>query len=187
MNLSRHWLNHRHKNSRTVDPGVTVTAALIDQPFEGVDQRLIDAAKAEPKLSVVRWLQREAGLPQKLAESFAKHEGGILPGTSPGMSPSQGSSPMPLAQLDRERRRKLARALTALPLPVVGDRGYTHAEVTAGGIPLNEVDPVTMASRACAGLFLCGEILDCDGRIGGFNFQWAWCTGRLAGRAAAAS
>jgi predicted flavoprotein YhiN len=72
-------------------------------------------------------------------------------------------------------------ALTALPLPVERDRGYLFAEVTAGGVPLNELDLATMASRPCPDLYLCGEILDVDGRIGGYNFQWAWCTGRLAG------
>jgi predicted flavoprotein YhiN len=72
-----------------------------------------------------------------------------------------------------------------LALPVVQHRGWNYAEVTAGGVPLNEVDYRTMESRKCSGLYLAGEILDCDGRIGGFNFQWAWATGFLAGRAAA--
>jgi hypothetical protein len=75
----------------------------------------------------------------------------------------------------------VARSLTELPIPVSRDRGFDYAEVTAGGIPLSEIDPATMASRRSAGLFLCGEILDVDGRIGGFNFQWAWTSGRLAG------
>jgi predicted flavoprotein YhiN len=52
--------------------------------------------------------------------------------------------------------------------------------VTAGGVPLSEIDLSTMASRR-PNLFLCGEILDVDGRIGGYNFQWAWASGRLAG------
>ena len=50
---------------------------------------------------------------------------------------------------------------------------------------MSEVSLSTMASRCCPGLYLCGEILDVDGRIGGYNFQWAWCTGRLAGMSAA--
>ena len=66
-------------------------------------------------------------------------------------------------------------------LPVVGNRGWNHAEVTAGGIPLQEVNPQSMASRKVSGLYLIGEMLDCDGRIGGFNFQWAWSTGYIAG------
>jgi len=74
-----------------------------------------------------------------------------------------------------------------MPLPITGDRGFAHAEVTAGGVPLTEVDVKTMESRLCPGLHLVGEILDADGRIGGFNFQWAWATGHIAGTAAAKS
>ena len=55
------------------------------------------------------------------------------------------------------------------------------AEVTAGGVPLDEVDLKTMESKITPGLHLCGEVLDVDGLIGGFNFQWAWASGYLAG------
>jgi predicted flavoprotein YhiN len=62
----------------------------------------------------------------------------------------------------------------------------THAEVTAGGVPLAELRLDTLESRVCPGLYLAGEILDVDGRIGGFNFQWAWASsGFVAGRSAA--
>jgi predicted flavoprotein YhiN len=91
-----------------------------------------------------------------------------------------------LAHLGRDDRRRLSRALVAFPLPVSGSRGYSFAEATAGGIALTEIDPSTMASRACRGLSCVGEILDVDGRIGGFNFQWAWSSGFVAGRALAA-
>ena len=80
----------------------------------------------------------------------------------------------PLAHLPREDRRRLLNALLDWPLPVVGSRGFGHAEATAGGVPLTEIEPATLMSRRCPGLFLAGEILDVDGRIGGFNFQWAW-------------
>jgi predicted Rossmann fold flavoprotein len=90
-----------------------------------------------------------------------------------------------LRQLTREQRKALARAACALPLSVEGDRGFTYAEVTMGGVPLSEVKLDTMESRVCPGLHLAGEILDVDGRIGGFNFQWAWATGFLAGGPAA--
>jgi predicted Rossmann fold flavoprotein len=84
-------------------------------------------------------------------------------------------------QLSRERRRALATVLTQLPLPVTGNRGYNYAEVTAGGIPLSDIRLETMESRICPGLYLCGEICDVDGRIGGFNFQWAWASGYIVG------
>jgi predicted flavoprotein YhiN len=79
----------------------------------------------------------------------------------------------------------LIHALTAFELPITGDRGWDFAEVTAGGVPLDEIDYRTMESRRIPGLYLIGEMLDCDGRIGGFNFQWAWATGHIGGRAAA--
>jgi predicted Rossmann fold flavoprotein len=91
----------------------------------------------------------------------------------------------PMGQLTRTQRRALVHTLTAFPLPVERDRGWNFAEVTAGGVPLEEIDYRTMQSRVVPGLYLVGEMLDCDGRIGGFNFQWAWATGYLAGRAAA--
>src|SRR5690606_18885890 len=92
-----------------------------------------------------------------------------------------------LSQLPREQRRRLVHALTELELPVTADRGWNYAEVTAGGVPLEEIDPRTMMSRKTTNLYLIGEMLDCEGRIGGFNFQWAWATAHLAGAAAARS
>ncbi len=86
-----------------------------------------------------------------------------------------------LAQLRREERDSVLTALTAMPLPVTGSEGYRKAEVTGGGVALGEVDPRTMESRRAPGLFLCGEMLDAFGPIGGFNFLWAWTTGRAAG------
>ncbi|MBK6407324.1 MAG: NAD(P)/FAD-dependent oxidoreductase [Holophagales bacterium] len=94
---------------------------------------------------------------------------------------------VPLHRLTREARHEVVRALTALPLPVEGTEGYRTAEVTAGGVALEEVDPGSGASRLVPGLFLAGEILDATGPIGGFNFQWAWATGRTAGDGAARS
>jgi hypothetical protein len=87
-----------------------------------------------------------------------------------------------LGQLRREDRKRIVSVLVERPLAVRGTRGYDFAEVTAGGVPLAEVDPGTMESRVCPGLYLVGEILDVDGRIGGFNFQWAWSTACAASR-----
>ena len=114
----------------------------------------------------------------------------IWPAGCPSASPRPCSATpaidpaTPAGQLSRDARRALVHALTALPLPVVQHRGWNYAEVTAGGVPLDEIDYRTMQSRKVPGLYLAGEILDCDGRIGGFNFQWAWATGYLAGTAA---
>lgn len=90
-----------------------------------------------------------------------------------------------LCDLKKEERERLLKELFRHELSVTGDKGYAKAEVTAGGVDLREIRKETMESRKVNGLYLAGEILDCDGRIGGFNFQWAWATGWLAGRAVA--
>jgi hypothetical protein len=92
-----------------------------------------------------------------------------------------------LAQLSREERRRLLEVLVRFPLPHTGDEGYRKAEVTGGGVALEEIDARTLQSRIQPRLFLCGELLDAFGPIGGYNFAWAWATGRLAGLAARAS
>jgi predicted Rossmann fold flavoprotein len=89
------------------------------------------------------------------------------------------------AALSRGDRAKLADCLKRLRLPVSGTLGFRKAEVTAGGVVLDEVDSRTMQSKRVAGLFLAGELLDLDGPIGGYNFQAAWSTGWLAGGMAA--
>lgn len=89
--------------------------------------------------------------------------------------------------LSKESRRRLVEALFEHRLEVIGDRGYTFAEATAGGVPLSEVRLDSMESRIVPGLHLAGEILDVDGRVGGFNFQWAWASGYVAGGSAAKS
>lgn len=87
------------------------------------------------------------------------------------------------AGLSKDDRRKLSSLMKRLPVSINGTLGYKKAEVTAGGVALDEVDSKTMESKLVPGLFFAGEILDLDGRIGGFNFQAAWSTGWAAGSA----
>ena len=89
-----------------------------------------------------------------------------------------------VAELRRTERIALVERLTSYPLPWTGDEGYRKAEVTGGGVALDAVHPQTLESVKHPGLFLCGEMLDAFGPIGGFNFAWAWATGKLAGIAA---
>jgi predicted Rossmann fold flavoprotein len=112
-----------------------------------------------------------AHLPGRLAEALI-----LRAGIDPRVS---------LANLIRADRLRLIDTLVRSPLPWTGDEGYRKAEVTGGGVSLAEIDPRTMESRKHKGLFLCGELLDAFGPIGGYNFLWAWATGRAAGRAAA--
>lgn len=90
-----------------------------------------------------------------------------------------------IAELSKAARQKLLMGLKSLQLPISGTRGFNKAEVTAGGVSLDEVNPRTMESRKASGLFIAGEVLDVDGWIGGYNFQAAFSTGRAAGIAAA--
>jgi predicted Rossmann fold flavoprotein len=90
------------------------------------------------------------------------------------------------SSLKRSERIALIDALMSYPLSWSGNEGYKKAEVTGGGIALDEVDPKTLESKRVAGLYLCGEMLDAFGPIGGHNFSWAWATGRAAGIAAGA-
>ena len=137
---------------------------LPARPVEAWEAELL----ARPRLGPGRFL-REAGLAQRLADALGRHA---------GLDPAR-----PMHELSRERRRALLAATTDLDVPVTGDRGFVHAEVTAGGVPLSEIRLDTMESRRCPGLHLVGEICDVDGRIGGYNFQWAWASGRVAGAA----
>ena len=89
-----------------------------------------------------------------------------------------------LSQLTRAARLRLLDALMHYSLPWTGDEGYKKAEVTGGGVALHEVHPRTLECRHHPGLFLCGELLDAFGPIGGYNFAWSWVTGRLAGMGA---
>ena len=130
---------------------------------------LMEQATDNPRRSVQKtWAQQ---VPERLAEALCSHV---------GCDPKTAA-----AQLPRKDRDRLLAALTKFPFPIERDRGWNYAEVTAGGVPLEEIDFRTMESKLVPGLYLIGEILDCDGRIGGFNFQWAWATGKLAGRAVA--
>ncbi|MEP6621478.1 MAG: aminoacetone oxidase family FAD-binding enzyme [bacterium] len=86
-----------------------------------------------------------------------------------------------LSELTRDERHRLTEMLVRGELPWTADEGYKKAEVTGGGVRLSEIDPRTMESRRCPGLYICGEVLDAFGPIGGYNFLWAWATGRAAG------
>lgn len=80
--------------------------------------------------------------------------------------------------------KRIAKAIKAFPFAVKGTTGLSKAQVTAGGIDTREFDPETMQSRLCPGIYACGEVLDVDGDCGGFNLQWAWSSGYLAGSSA---
>jgi predicted Rossmann fold flavoprotein len=166
LNVSRHWARAQMEGLHT---RVTVNF-YPGQSFATLEQMWINSSRSRPTATVRSMLGTT--LPDAVADSVVR-------------ALSLDADRL-LADLSREDRRRLVHALVEWPLPVLDTRGYTYAEVTAGGVPLGEIDPSTMESRVSRGLFLVGEILDVDGRLGGFNFQWAWATGRVAGAALAA-
>ena len=129
-------------------------------------RRLEKWRTAEPRSTVVSLLDRH--LPRSLAAALAE-----LAGIGPALRP---------VQLSAGSRDRLAELLTALPLTVTGTEGWDRAMVTRGGVNLKEVDPRTLRSKRLAGLALAGELLDLDGPSGGFNLQWAFSSGYLAGK-----
>lgn len=163
LDMSRHWLRAQLEQR----PAAMTVSFFPGHTFDQIDRRLTGTATAQPRVSlqtlIARWL------PASVAHALLRRLG--FDGTTV------------LAHLSREDRRHLARALVEWPLDITGSRGYNFAEATAGGVGLDQIDPGTMESRRCRGLYLVGEMLDVDGRIGGFNFQWAWASARVAARA----
>lgn len=92
------------------------------------------------------------------------------------------STGRPLGGVTDDELKAVARACKTFVLPVRGTEGFENAQVTAGGMRADEFDPHTLESRLVPGLFACGEVLDVDGDCGGYNLQWAWASGRKAGR-----
>ena len=95
---------------------------------------------------------------------------------------SAGFTNQRAAGLTRDDLRRIARQATHFALPITGTCGFDQAQVTAGGLDTTEFDPRTLQSRLVPGLYACGELLDIDGDCGGYNLQWAWSSGRLAGK-----
>ena len=90
-----------------------------------------------------------------------------------------------LSSLTESSIRAAAGLVKHFELPLIGTLGFEDAQVTAGGALTRQFDPLTMESRLVPGLYACGEVLDIDGDCGGYNLQWAWSSGRLAGLSAA--
>lgn len=161
LDLSRSWL--RAEGARRV------TANFLPGGREdALREAWVRAGGRHPNLTVRRWLGER--LPDSLVVALCAEV---------TVDPARH-----LAQIGRAHRRDLIDHLLERELPVTGTLGYEKAEATAGGVALAEVDPSTLESRKAPGVFLCGEMLDVDGRLGGFNFQWSWSSGTVAGMAA---
>ncbi len=144
-------------------PGACLPQAPRAMRPEDLEKTILDAAARGPKRQLGTRLAKR--LPRRVIEALV---------------PAAGTQ---LAQLTKSERRATATSLTALDLGVIATEGFAKAEVTAGGVPLAELQRRTLESRLAPGLHFCGEVCDVTGRLGGFNFQWAWSSGFVAGRA----
>lgn len=167
MDASRFWTLATNRGAQVDLYGNFVPS----RTSEALKEWFVVQAAEHPRRSLARTLS--VLVPDRFADSLCRH---------------CSCNPQELvAQISRRDRERLLSALTRFRFPIERDRGWNFAEVTAGGVPLEEINYRTMESKLVSGLYLVGEMLDCDGRIGGFNFQWAWTTGWLAGRSAARS
>ena len=91
------------------------------------------------------------------------------------------NSDMRISELSPRNMRFVASKIKDFPLEVSGTRGFNNSQVTSGGVEVAEINEKTMGSKLCKGLYFAGEIIDVDGGCGGFNLQWAWSSGLLAG------
>jgi hypothetical protein len=132
---------------------------------EALDAALVDEQRANPQLKAVTWLQRQ--LPERLC--------------APLLGAAGLDSEQRLKDLKRPARHALVALVSALPLGVPGPVPLARGEVAAGGVGLAAVDAHSMAVRGFDNLFVCGELLDVDGPVGGYNLQAAFSTGFVAG------
>lgn len=130
---------------------------------------------------VLHWLsQRQAAMAAH--EASALLTGSCHTRLGQMICKSAGFTNQRAAGLTRDDLRRIARQATHFALPITGTCGFDQAQVTAGGLDTSEFDPRTLQSRLVPGLYACGELLDIDGDCGGYNLQWAWSSGRLAGK-----
>ena len=146
--------------------GLTLHIRFLSYPAEEVDGLLRDRCTAFPALETGEILT--GMVHNRLGRMLVRYAG--------------LDAAAPLRAVGDKGRAALIRALCDFTLPVRGTEDFDHAQVTAGGIRTAGFDPETLESWFMPGLFVCGELLDVDGDCGGFNLQWAWSSGRLAGR-----
>lgn len=162
LNLSRHVARRRWD----LPQARVVASWLHEVPAEQEGAWWQSFVRENAKKSVTNALKMH--LPERLALELA--------------APFEGVA---LGRLSTSQSKALRQKLFSHELPVEGVDGYVKAEATAGGISLAEIEPSTMMSKLALGLFLAGEVCDVDGWLGGYNFQWAWSSGVVAGRGAA--
>jgi predicted Rossmann fold flavoprotein len=161
LDISGPWLRCRTEQKNLL------ANFLPDRRETDVSAEWASGVAEYPDRSWKRFLARY--FPERLAEVFLKK--------------IEIDSKVRVDQVSRIERESFLHLIFNFPLRVSGAQGYDKAEATAGGVDLQEVNAKTLESNLCPRLFFAGEVLDVDGRIGGFNFQWAWASGTVVGRA----
>lgn len=165
LNVSRH-LTESLPNPQ--DPVEISIDLLPGVPEDGLETQILQWTRTHPKKTVTG--QVAGWVPRRLAEVLS-HLAGC-------------PADLRVSHLGRDPRRALVRAIKALSLHIVGTRPMAEATITRGGVATDQIDPKTLQSRICTGLFFAGEILDVDGPCGGYNLQICWSSGALAGTSA---
>ena len=162
--------------------GVTALMCLLTLwPVQAqAAELLLDLLRAYPEPQVLALLAaRKAALPQLPAEDALA--GMLHPRLGKTLCRACGLEQQPLAGVPDEALAALAKKIKNFALPVTGVSGFESAQVTAGGVRTAEFRADTLESRLAPGVFACGEVLDIDGDCGGYNLQWAWSSGYVAG------
>jgi hypothetical protein len=165
LDLSRLVTDSLPSEEKAIEIAIDLSPGTTEEELE---EQMLEQFGANPKKTVANIL---AGLvPRRISTVLCRqfHYAELLAG-----------------QLSKDVRRKLVKAFKALPLSITSTRPMDEAMVTRGGVSVTEVEPKTMESKICSGLFFAGEILDVDGPCGGYNLQMCWSSGALAGSSAA--
>ncbi len=157
LNISRYWVRAKGKKELLCDFLPHLTQEKLDQEWQHL---LKSAPRKQLKSTLLSYF------PDRFVDLFLKKN---------GLDPEKR-----LNQISKKEKQRLFENLFATPLEIKKVYGYEKAEVTAGGVSLDEIDSATLESKKMPGLFFAGEIVDVDGHIGGFNFQWAWSSGFVA-------
>lgn len=164
LNISREisiHINREHQNS----------AEVLFNFLPGYSKEYAD------KLLEERWSKRPT-------QSVEKSLYGLLPNKVPAvlLKLAHIAPAKTVEKVSKEERQRLVALLTSYRVAITATRSWHEAEFTAGGVETTELDPHTLESKLCPGLFMCGEILNVDGDVGGFNLSWSWASGQVAGK-----
>ena len=162
LNLSRHLTELLPNHADPVKVSIDLLPASTE---DGLERQVLRWTQTQPRRTLAGLLADL--VPRRLAEVLTRQAG--CPGD------------LRISHLSKENRRGLVKTLKALQLHIVATRPMAEATITRGGVATDQIDPKTMQSRLCPGLFFAGEVIDVDGPCGGYNLQACWATGALAG------